>query len=54
MARQLIIGLLLFCVIVHAGQCQGKSHAQCTASVCFERIETSHELVPIILICRKN
>lgn len=36
MARQLIIGLLLFCVIVHAAHSQGKSShilRVCTASV---------------------
>jgi hypothetical protein len=35
MARQLIIGLLLFCVIVHAAQSQGIkiTPAICTASV---------------------
>ena len=54
MARQLIIGLLLFCVIVHAAHSQGKSHILrvCTASVytrCCNRPTFCHNDVNIEL-----
>ncbi len=40
MARQLIIGLLLFCVILQTAQSQGKSPSSVRPLVCFSRPST--------------